>query len=277
MVYNINHMGQEGFKTEVPEEKGEETKKEGEYNLPEIKELEKPLILVLEKLKANIEAGVYDVLLSDDKGGRIPTLAIREIMNRVNQEAGRDKVSVYFLSGGQGLSRSDEAGKETKRYIEEKIKNEVKRKALVITEFVSSGVSAEILAGILKKAGVAFDIAALVCGREDLELGEGYEFFSGITPENARENSWGREFLEVDPPKIYHADISGVAKKENLPHPSIDERLKKPAQVELRAVMRDPRAFKKKRQAREELREKVNKAREDVKTLAKNAEKALGW
>ena len=272
-------MGQESFKTEDIQGKNEKTKKEGGYNLEEIKELEKPLALVLEKLKANIEDGVYDVLLSDDKGGRIPTLALREIMNKANQETGRGNVLVYFLSAGNALSRLAEEGKEMKEYIKKEVKDKVERRALVVTEYVASGMSIKVLADILSEAGIAaFDVAALVCNRDDVALGEGHQFFSGITPENAEENGWHVSALEgVALPLIYGARISGVTKRGDEPHPTLDPLLKKATRIELKNIAGNPLAFKKKRQEREKMRENVNKAREDVKTLAENAEKALGW
>lgn len=266
-------MGQEGFKRERQEEEGEKKKEEGEYNFEAIKELEKPLVLVLEKLKANIEAGLYDVLLSDDKGGRIPTLALREIMNKENEKAGRGSISTFFLSAGRGLSLTDDLQRAMKKYIEKKIKNKIERRALVVTEYVSSGMSIQVLADILKEAGVtAFDVAALVCNKEDIDLGEGQKFFSGITPHNAKENGWRVDEShpkELFTPSVYNrSELSGVVKKENTPYPQLHERLKKPSRRQ-----RDQGTVNRKRKAREE----VNKAREDVKTLAENAEKALGW
>ena len=262
-------MEQEGFKMrEQGETEGNE--KEVEYHFKEIQELEKPLVLVLEKLRSNIEAGIYDVLLSDDIGGRITTLTLREIINKVNWKAGRENVLVYFLSAGHVLTsaRSDTKG-SMKKYIEERIKDKIRQRALVVTEYVATGKSVQELADILEAAGVtSFDVAALIVNGDDLELGKGRQFFSGITPKNAEENGLnaGKSLL----PSIYkNHSISGVRKTEDAPYPELHPALKKPSQEE----DRDQRDLQKRR----EIRREVNEAREDVKTLANNAEKALGW
>jgi len=246
-------MGQEGLKARK-QEGGSRNEKEGEYHFREIQELEKPLVLVLEKLRARIEAGVYDVLLSDDVGGRIPTLALRKIMNKVNEKAGKGDVSVYFLSGNMTDRPSSSIGRAMREHIKEKIKNEIVTRALVVTEYVASGTTIQVLTDILEDAGVtAFDVVALVSNEENLELGTGHWFFSGITPENTEESGWPINAGGDGPriPRIYGTKVSGVIKVDAAPHPVLGSSNRK--------------------------RLEIDKAREDVETLAKNAAKALGW
>jgi len=59
--------------------KSPEKREESEYYHPEIAEIEPAMSALVEKIKSNIENGDYDTIISDDVGGRIPSLILRKI------------------------------------------------------------------------------------------------------------------------------------------------------------------------------------------------------
>ena len=124
-------------------------------------ELESLILPLIEKLKENIDKGEYDVLLGDDASGRIPTLILRGIINERNRKRHPEfksselEIKTRFVAGGQ-LKNKDK--------LKDAIKEsglEVKKKALVVTEYISSGKSMEKFSTALKELNIPFDIAVL--------------------------------------------------------------------------------------------------------------------
>jgi len=83
----------EHLKIENPEQK-----EEAEYYHPEIAEIEPAMIVLVEQIKSNIENGDYDTIISDDVGGRIPSLILRKIFK---YKYPKRKFNTFFVSGGQ--------------------------------------------------------------------------------------------------------------------------------------------------------------------------------
>src|SRR3989338_5186548 len=75
----------------------QEIKKE-EFNFPEIACLKEGMNALVHKLWANIDAGKYDALISDEVGGRIPTLVLREIIKARIPDA---NIGTYFIASGK--------------------------------------------------------------------------------------------------------------------------------------------------------------------------------
>ena len=71
--------------------------KESLYHFEEMAEIEPAAIKLVRRLKESIEKGKYDALISDDAGGRIPTLLIRKIMRKIRPDM---KVPTLFVKGG---------------------------------------------------------------------------------------------------------------------------------------------------------------------------------
>lgn len=141
----------EKFEKAGKKENGFEMKPEYFFEA-EFKELESFVLPLIEKLKENIDKNEYDVLIGDDASGRIPTLILRGIINERNSGS---KIKTKFVAGGQ--LRSSAELKETVR----RIKPEIAKKALVVTEYISSGKSMDQLSKILKELEIPFDIATL--------------------------------------------------------------------------------------------------------------------
>ena len=135
----------------------QEMEMEDQYNFEEIAEAEPAMIELVSQMKERIDNGEYDTLISDEVGGRIPTLVIRKIIRARNPG---EKLYTYFVSGGNYLSskdgsRVDELGK----YLE---KRRSDGRALIVTQYAHSGRSLELLTDAARKGGLTnFDVATL--------------------------------------------------------------------------------------------------------------------
>ena len=142
---------------ETPEIQGVEQQ---EYNFEIMQEVEESMLSLVGKLKDKIEAGEYYGLISDEAGGRVPTLVLRAIVKRKGYqkengvEKPRENIETYLgvVPGGSkdGLEK----------YIN-KLKIPKDKKLLIVTQFISRGSRLRQIMSFLKKAGLDnFDIAA---------------------------------------------------------------------------------------------------------------------
>ena len=146
-------------------EKFEQSKQERresakEFHFQEIMEIEPAMISLVSQLKKKIEKGEYDTLISDDVGGRIPTLILRKIIKELNPD---QKLETYFIASGKTYFPAL-ADKEKYRQLQEHLKKATAKtkKALIVTQFIFTGETLIKLAHALKKVGVEnFDIAAV--------------------------------------------------------------------------------------------------------------------
>src|SRR3989338_2684824 len=72
--------------------------RERSFNFPEIAGLKEGMLKLVQKLKTNIDEGKYDALVSDEIGGRIPTLVLREIIKARKPDA---KIDTHFIASGK--------------------------------------------------------------------------------------------------------------------------------------------------------------------------------
>jgi len=100
----------------------------------------------------------YDTVLSDEISGRLPTLILMNIIDRKRREKGiQTKVKTYFLTGGDMLNHQHLFSVENFiRGSSGKIK-----KALLVTDAISTGRSVMEFSNILESANVDFDIATV--------------------------------------------------------------------------------------------------------------------
>ncbi len=155
------------FKDKIPEQK-----KEKNYNIPEMGEIEKAMLDVCNKMKDELIAGQYDYIISDDKTGRIPSLIFKKVIEEMQPNK---KISILHLAAGRRLARvfeeayqneqknkeAEEVYSRIKNALDKYVKPTVKNKALVVTEYIHSGRSMEVLKQIMQAADIRFDIATL--------------------------------------------------------------------------------------------------------------------
>lgn len=131
-----------------------------EFHFREIQEIEPAVVSLVEQLKEKIDNGEYDTLISDDVGGRIPTLILSKIIKEQNPD---NKIKTLFIASGKTYlpdSVDEERYKQLQEYLKEV--TGTTQKALVVTQFIFTGKTLIRLAGALKEAGVNdFDIATV--------------------------------------------------------------------------------------------------------------------
>lgn len=98
--------------------------------------------------------GRYDTVLSDDSSARIVTRVLDDLINQKRREEKEKFAPTYFLAGGRETSNTE----EIKKFLQEK--GDL-GKTLLVTEYISTGVSLVRLTDILKDLGIDFDVAAL--------------------------------------------------------------------------------------------------------------------
>jgi hypothetical protein len=273
----------EKFEKAGKNEIGPETRPEYFFD-PEFKELELLILPLIEKLKENIDKAEYDMLIGDDASGRIPTLILRGI---INERSGGPEIRTRFVAGGQ--LRSSAELKDTIR----KIKPEIEKKALIVTEYISSGKSMEQLSNILKELEISFDIATLKSefdgeksvlqtlsdklkdigvsfgitdprsrfGRDNIKIPENSEFYYGQ----------GTHDPDV-PPLIYdNSEMSGVRKDSRSESYAI------PYKQYYSNMVSKKLTDEKISDGRKGIQEKINKTRKDIDLLVnKIIEKVWG-
>lgn len=105
--------------------------------------------------------GSYALVVGDDTSGRLPALILWKVINQVNARNGRQKVPITFI---QTYSEF-----HSKKYLQRAAwarrsgiwKGLAGQRALVVTEFISSGKHLGQLTGLLREAGISFDVATL--------------------------------------------------------------------------------------------------------------------
>ena len=122
----------------------------GEAEQEMIEGLKKSFVVLCEKMKAHIENGAYDALVSDDTGGRIPTLIFREIFKLVNPK--RKFQTLFVASGSNYYPKTTDEEKKLADYLKAGIGDS--KSVLLVTQYIHSGGTLERLVAELKNTGV---------------------------------------------------------------------------------------------------------------------------
>lgn len=217
------------------------------YLHPEIGALEADATRLVEKLKIKIDQGFYTLLVSDETGGRLPTLLIRSIIKKRHPDS---NLQTLFLNGGKMLQAliDDEKPDEEASFVDYiQMVTEEHQNALVITQVMHSGSSLAILASMLKQSGCDHvDAATLRAGFSEMiydsdkkRFGDG-EIFIG------KEFDYTHEFDERN------AGFSGVVKvKDSVVHPHSTKEIGNKTEEE-----------------EHQIQILINEAREDIKTMS---------
>jgi hypothetical protein len=190
--------------------KRESGEKRISYNFESIESIESDAEMLVRSLKRAIDSGEYDTLIGDDASGRIPTLVLWNVMKeRVKKmhpdwstEKQREASQVYFVAGGRTQFNSGELSN-----FFDQTRDKIKKKALLVTEYVQSGKTIYRLAKLLEDSGIPFDVAALRFSmlndldKKALDLFSRHKIFKGYASPKA------------PVPRIYGAhELSGVFK-----------------------------------------------------------------
>lgn len=170
----------------------------------------KALARLVVKLERDLP--IYDTILSDDTSGRLPSLFLRKIIDRVRSKTGQVSVKTYFLAAGNNDNPAkDEA---VKNFLSGK-KEEI-GKALLVTEYMDRGNTIMNIMELLAGIGINFDVAC-VSARDEAES---YIQDKGDIFKKVR---YGEE-PSTEGLLFWHKErISGVRKDDDnpSPHPEI--------------------------------------------------------
>jgi len=139
-----------------------------ELHFKELALIEPAATALVEKLKENINKNKYDTLVSDDVGGRLVTLLLREIIRKRNPNK---NIETIFLAGGATIPRKDN---EKYQIFLEYLKNRTQnsKNVLIVTQYIHSGETVLQIVKALKKVGIEnIDIAAITSQKKYQEYG----------------------------------------------------------------------------------------------------------
>jgi hypoxanthine phosphoribosyltransferase len=264
---------------------------EQNFHFKEIAEIEPAMVSLISQLKEKIENGEYDTLISDDVGGRIPTIILRKIIEKLNPDK---NIETYFIASGKNYLPFSWEKNDDYEKLREHLKKITKKtkKALVVTQFIFTGKTLIRLADALKDVGLDnFDIAAVDAmphfEKENFlrrKIGENNLYIGGEEWNNLHEEH--EKFGGVRKPKKYYspfprrmADIIAQEGRE-LSHEEWQEIFgieKGDSSRTIRQKSEDPERnaeFDKRTNApltqeeKEEIQKNINLTREDVTLLA---------
>ena len=223
--------------------------REFKYNFEAMRQLQDSLIRAVEKIKKEIDQNAYDVLLSDDAGGRLPTLALKDILTRriegtnpdLSPEKKRDALKILFIAGG----RFTENNLALRKFFKE-IKPNVKKRVLLVTEYISSGESIERLMKFLDEEDISYDILAVMGDNSE-------KYYQELFKDHSENHRLVVGDYKREEPKIYSAVTFGGVRKPYMHHTAHSRALSK---------LKDPKI------PEEKLKEDMEKAREDTHVLA---------
>lgn len=206
------------------------------YSYDAFNHIEKAFLNLLdnEEFKGRIESGYYDLLLSDEKSGRIPTLILRKLADRISDK----KLRTFFIASGQlpheketryghQLDIVDEkinmrTEKQYENDIAEHLKkiagNTSEQKALIMTEFIDSGGSMRHLVKAAQAAGIEVDVATLAARENFNNHDQSYLYEQiGLADWNS----------DQDPPQVYNAEtnVEDLNERADFFHPFHEKQL----------------------------------------------------
>lgn len=168
--------------TEVETESLKRYLNEDIFNM-EIAALKWPLTTLLKKMWSNIKRQEYAALIGDDFSGRIPALVLGHVINTINRQNSWLPLPVILFEG-----RADYADipENKKVQLQEKAlaTRALKKKVLVVTDFISSGNTIRSFGRVLTECNASFDVAAVSIGCADqprpaLDFGDNVRVFDG--------------------------------------------------------------------------------------------------
>lgn len=134
---------------------------EKEIRFLEIAALETPLKTIIDDIQK--DGTTYDLIIGDDTSGRIPTLIVSKVLNRLNERKGFEPISVRF-AGGHRLK--DYLREHEMDVILRRIENKPKR-ILLVTDYVKSGRTIKDFADFFTVREINYDVACITLDNEE--------------------------------------------------------------------------------------------------------------
>jgi hypothetical protein len=142
-------------------------KERGNSEQERLEGLKKSFISLCEQMKGHVESGEYDALVSDDTGGRIPTLFFMEVLKLVKPE---HSFKTLFLASGKNYKpENEEQQKRLEGYLKRGLGDS--KKVLIITQYIHNGGTVARLTNDLRNIGVEhIDITSIYANASSEEI-----------------------------------------------------------------------------------------------------------
>src|SRR3989344_5501076 len=131
----------------------EQIPKEEKFNFPEIGAIKEDMISLCRKMREVIDQGRYTILVSDEVGGRIPTLILRKVIKKLHPD--KELRTLFVASGQKSNLPNYETDRETGDYkkLMEYLSVNPDDYVLLVTQFIYSGHTIQKLSAALRDAG----------------------------------------------------------------------------------------------------------------------------
>jgi len=119
---------------------------------------------LLMKLKDNINAHKYRVVLGIDSGGRVPGLLLGSVLKEIYKNDGAVLPKTTFIAGSRASLRSQDRGSALEEYFSLPVFPAVKsegKKILLIEDVIKTRESIQDIEEALQEASIHYDVAAL--------------------------------------------------------------------------------------------------------------------
>lgn len=153
--------------------------------------MENPIKKILSQLKPHIDSGEYKVIIGEDASGRIPAFAMHKILSAIYQANGFSPPQTRFVAGSRDNTWLKDIFQKKKSNLREYIEelrsflgvDDTEGRMLIVTEYIQTGRSLQLLVDLLNEAGIKYDIATFGIERggvhEELEEKWGAQIVSG--------------------------------------------------------------------------------------------------
>ena len=177
------------------------------YEREQIEELEKPILHILKELQPAIDKGEYTLLISDDRSGRIPAMilgwAVKYICEakKLEHPLFRPLAASTRDLGGLAQYKAEALDEHVKKIRDTLDKRGTAGRALVVSEFISTGKGLDTLMETLAANNIARDVAVV-----------------GLSPGVSKrelEEKWKCRVIEgglSKIPAVYGTHLSGIKK-----------------------------------------------------------------
>jgi hypoxanthine phosphoribosyltransferase len=191
-----------------------------------IEKIKQPFIKLCTEMKSEIESGHWDAIVSDEAGGRIPTLLFLEIFRLVHP--GSKTLKNLFVAGHYRAAPPKEGTPTLEEYLVKGLRGA--KNVLVVTQFVREGLTLHRLVSSIKEAipdVEAVDVATVqvegdenlgIAGRDDPEFAQrarrktrSNHFYMGEFKSEKDEPS-PEQLHDVSSLEHHHNVLSGIAK-----------------------------------------------------------------
>ncbi len=127
----------------------------------EIENLRTPLLEILKQIKPAIDSRRYGMLVSDDTGGRIPTIILGRTINRYYFKHGQRAVPSIFIQGSRNMKHLPDMLNAFQSRSRALSSVQPDQRALLVTEHIGQGINLKHFTTIFNSLKLPYDVAAI--------------------------------------------------------------------------------------------------------------------